>query len=203
MRFALEERRSRHAVAAGRKRCPRQPAGTAIRTEIHDRAQRREPRGVQRRRGRRAQLRRKLGQQLDVVSVAEAAGQDEDRDARLPQRVLELAQPIRGIDVDENRAGLRRGVLQDEPLRAVRAPDPDAVARLDAERQQSAGNALDFRSKSGVRIAERLVARNEGVGVRMGGSDPIEAHANRLAEQRLARRSTDIGRLHGGAIIAP
>jgi non-ribosomal peptide synthetase component F len=58
-------------------------------------------------------------------------------------------------------------------------------------------------AKAGVGVAERLVARNEGVCVRMGGGNSIETRANRLAEQRLARRSTDIGRLHGGAIIAP
>ena len=141
-----------------------------------------------RRRGRVAERRRQLGQHLDVVGVAEAAGRDEDRDARLPQGVLELAQAIRRIDVDENRAGLRRRVLRDHPLRAVRAPDPDAIARLDAECQQSAGNPLDLGSKPGVGVAERLVARHQGVGVRMGRGNPIETRAD--ASRRAAAGST-------------
>src|SRR5690606_17735531 len=47
---------------------------------------------------------------------------------RLPQDVLQLACPERGIRRDEDQAGHRRAVLQDDPLRIVGRPDDDAVA---------------------------------------------------------------------------
>src|SRR5919199_1778201 len=47
-------------------------------------------------------------EQLAVVRVLEARGEDQERAARLAQRVLELVRPVRGVDVDEDRADLRR-----------------------------------------------------------------------------------------------
>ena len=82
---------------------------------------------------------------LRVVGRAEAGGEDERRAARLIQRVLQLMQAVRGVDVDQNRANLGRGELGDRPFSAVGRPDADAVALLHAKRHQSTRAAVDLR----------------------------------------------------------
>src|SRR3954451_14099486 len=44
----------------------------------------------------------------------------------LPEHVRELVRAVRRVDVHEDRADLRRRVLRQHPLRAVRRPDRDA-----------------------------------------------------------------------------
>ena len=83
---------------------------------------------------------------------------DQHPASRLPQRVLELVRPVRRVDVDEDHADLRRRVLDQHPLGAVRAPDAEPVARLEPERQQPAGDLVDRRVELGVGVAQPLVA---------------------------------------------
>ena len=111
----------------------------------------------------------------------------------MTQRMLELAEPVGGVHVDEDGADLRRRVLRDHPLDAVRAPDADAVATFDAGCQQPAGDALHFETQLAVGEALVLVAGDERlpIGKERGGA--IEALAERLAEQRQVRRTAHVG----------
>src|SRR5256885_4766615 len=56
---------------------------------------------------------------------------------------------VRRIDVDEDDADLRGRILHEDPLRVVRAPDSDAVALFEAERHQTAGDAVDLARELG------------------------------------------------------
>ncbi len=59
---------------------------------------------------------------------------EQDGDPALLEHVGDFARAVRRIDVDQDRADLRRRELRDHPFDVVRRPDPDAVAVLDAER---------------------------------------------------------------------
>ena len=80
-----------------------------------------------------------LVQHRSVRGLAEAAGQEQAADAGLIEDVFQLVGLVGGIDVDQDGADARRGVLDDDPLVAVGGPDADAVARLHAEGQQVRG----------------------------------------------------------------
>ena len=54
------------------------------------------------------------------------------------------------IDVDQDRADLGRGVLDERPLGDVRGPDPDAVAGPDRRAEQSERQRVDARDEIGV-----------------------------------------------------
>src|SRR5207244_1722023 len=110
-----------------------------------------------------------------VIGAAKAPRRDHDRDAGLLERVLELPPAVRRIDVDQDRARLGRRVLRDQPLGAVRAPEADAIAALDVERDQSARDALDFDPELAVREALLLMTGDERVAGGMRGADAIEA----------------------------
>jgi pimeloyl-ACP methyl ester carboxylesterase len=112
-------------------------------------------------------VRAKLGQQaqkhVDVVRLAEVAGRDEHADTRLRERVFQLAEPVGGVDVDEDGAGFRSRVLGDHPFRGIRAPDTHAIAALDTEAQQAACRPIDRLQKPAVRVMRLLVAGDQRV----------------------------------------
>ncbi len=74
-----------------------------------------------------------------VVAGLERRRGHDHPDAGLAQHVPQLVRPVGGVDVDEDRADLRRGELDDDPLGAVRRPDADPVALLDARRRAGRG----------------------------------------------------------------
>ena len=77
------------------------------------------------------------------------------------------------------------------PLGVVRAPQPDAVAGLEAEAEQAAGAARDALGELVVRPAHALVAGDERLDVAVGGDGAGQVGADRLVEQR------DVGRSRG------
>src|SRR6476661_6551744 len=83
-----------------------------------------------------SQLRDKLADHCDIVASLEASSGYQRATSHGSQDVLQLAQAIGGIDVDQNQTSLRRRKLRDRPFRAIRGPDADAIARLKAEGQK-------------------------------------------------------------------
>ena len=136
----------------------------------------------------RREVRADLGDHGGVVRRLERRRRDEHRRPRLPEHVLDLGRPVRRVDVDEDRADLGGGVLHDRPLGAVRRPDADPVAALDAEREEGPGALVDGGDELGIRVAQPLVTRDEALDVWVRGGDPVEVVADRLAQQRLAGR---------------
>ena len=65
-----------------------------------------------------------------VIGGLERLGGDQQPAARLAEHVLELAGPVGRVDVDQDDPELGRGVLDQDPLGAVRAPDPEPITPL-------------------------------------------------------------------------
>ena len=89
----------------------------------------------------RGAVRAHLGDHCGVVGGLERPCGDQHADARLVEHVLQLLGAVGRVDADQDRADLGRGVLQLRPLRAVRRPDADPVALLDAQRGSGRGRA--------------------------------------------------------------
>ncbi|MNR51510.1 hypothetical protein D3C85_1711900 [compost metagenome] len=58
------------------------------------------------------------------------------------ERILEFAEAIGRVDIDQHHANLGAGELGDAPLGTVRRPDAKAFARLHADGQQGTGTAI-------------------------------------------------------------
>ena len=69
-----------------------------------------------------------LDHRAEVGALAARAPRSIQRHPDWPSAYSQLAGPVRRVDVDEDHAELRRRVLDERPLGAVRAPHPDAVA---------------------------------------------------------------------------
>src|SRR6516164_737478 len=89
-----------------------------------------------------SELRDKLSDHCDIVARLESGSGYQHATSHRAQDVLQLAQAIGRIDVDKNQPGLRRRELRDRPFRAVRGPDSDPIARLQAESQKPRGKRI-------------------------------------------------------------
>ena len=115
---------------------------------------------------------------------AEARRHDQQADAGLAQRVLQLGRLVGGVDRDEDRADAGGRELRHDPLVAVRRPDPDAVALAHAARQQRARRPVDLLPQLGVGRAVALVGHDERFPVREALGGLAQVLADRLLEQR-------------------
>jgi hypothetical protein len=86
--------------------------------------------------------------------------------------------------------------LRDHPFRAIAAPDADAIAALNAERDQRAGGAIGFVAKLPVRIAQLLMARHERVAVGPAFGRAVEGAADGICDQRRSADAVNVGELH-------
>ena len=130
------------------------------------------------------EFRRQRLQHAEVIAGPEALGRDQRLAPDLVQRVLELVQPVSGVDAHHDRADARARVLRQAPLDAVGRPDAEAIARRDAEHQQRGRQAVDLAPVLGVVPANALVTDHQRrpVGEARGGGD--ESLADGLLEQR-------------------
>ena len=149
------------------------------------------------------QLRRQLVDHPRVVRGLEPRRGHQPRAAGLLERVLHLVEPVARVDVDEDRAQLGRGELGDRPLRAVRRPDPDALALLDAERDQRAGAAVDLGLELAVGVAQVLVTGDERLVVGVLGDGAVEQIADGEAEQRHVARAARVAPGVRGHVRSP
>ena len=109
---------------------------------------------------------------------------DEHAQAGLLEDIGKLVTAIGRVDVDQHRADLGRGVLQQGPLRAVQRPDADPVAGVDAFGQQAKRQRRDVSIELGVRPAATAgnVDQRFGLGETQGSAD--EVVTDRVAQQR-------------------
>ena len=61
---------------------------------------------------------------------------------------MDLLCAIGGVEIDENRADPRRGVLDQHPLGVIRAPDADPIAGVDPMAKRLRASASTFESNS-------------------------------------------------------
>ncbi len=78
----------------------------------------------------------RVAQHLHVVGVEEAADGHERADPGLAEDVRGLATLEAGVQGDEHPADRLEAERGDDPLEAVRGPDRDPVAGLDADREE-------------------------------------------------------------------
>ena len=133
-----------------------------------------------------------LAHHRDVVRGLEARGRDQHAAARLVEGVLELARAVGRVDVDEDRAELRRGVLHQHPLDVVRAPDAHPVTGLEPASQQAPSEPVGLGVELRVGEPEPLVARHHRLLVGCTRRRPLESRPDRLVEQR---------RVDGAAVV--
>jgi len=123
----------------------------------------------------RGQLRRHRLQHRQVVRRAQPLRRDHRAAARQLQRVFQLRQTVRRVDVDQHDPDARGGELRDEPLDAVRRPDAQPVTTPQAERPQPRRQPIDLDQELAPRPAHALLAEHDGLAVAEAG--------HRLAEQ--------------------
>src|SRR5580693_2313307 len=125
-----------------------------------------------------------------VVRTLEGRRRDKRPNTGLVEHVSELMRAVGGIDVDENGADLRRGVLHDGPLRAVRRPDTDALTALHAEGHQTPRYHIDLGVEFGVgppTVARDAVAQvDQRLAIRVGRDDALEVLPDGFLEDRWA-----------------
>ena len=157
-------------------------AGVAL-ADANERGQRRQPLCLQPAGSGALDLRRELAQHADIAAGLERIGRDQGFAADLVERVFELGQAIRGVDVDEDETGLRRRELRDCPFGVVRRPDADPIARSEPERQQPGGERVGFGSQLAIAPADVLLAHDQRVAGTPALRRLIEMHADGLADQ--------------------
>ena len=106
----------------------------------------------------------------------------------LVEHVLQLVRAVCRVDVDEDRAHLRGGVLDQNPLGAVRRPDAHPVARHDARAEQRPGQGVDVSPQLGIRPSRCLVRRRRGPPGRRTGA-PCRRGSCRSSSRSAVRRS--------------
>ncbi len=119
-----------------------------------------------------------------VVGGLEARRRDQHRDPGLVEHVLQLVRAVGRVDVDEDDADLRRGVLHERPLRDVGRPDPHPVALLDARGEQAERHGLDVLAHLRVGPAAPAGHVDHRLVVGLGRGDAVEVVADGVAEQR-------------------
>ena len=139
---------------------------------------------------------------LHVVGGLERRRRDQHPAAGLAQDVLELGRPVGRVDVDQDDPGLGRRVLDERPLGAVRAPDPDAVAGLDPGGDERARRAIDGLAELRVRVAQVLVDGDQRLAVREPRDRAVEVVPDRVAQQRRGRRPGCVRRLHASLLLS-
>ena len=90
------------------------------------------------------------GDHRRVVGGLQPLRGDQHSRTGLLEHKLQFPHPVRRVDVDQDRADLRGGVLGDRPFRAVRRPDTDPVALPDPHREQAERDRVHVRGQLGV-----------------------------------------------------
>ena len=148
--------------------------------------------GAQAPRRRAGDLGRERRQHADIVARFERARRDQRRAGDLVERVFELGQAIGRVDVDQDETGLGGGELGDHPLRVVGRPNPDPIAGLQSQRQQTGGAGIDPRLQLRVGPTHVLVGCDQRVAVGPARGDAIEMGADGLADERRRGGAVDI-----------
>ena len=131
-----------------------------------------------------------------VVRGLERRGGHEHAAAGLAQDVLELRGPVGRVDVDQNGAELGGGVLDQRPLHAVGAPDPDPVRLLEPGGDQRARQLVHGRTQLGVAVAATLGAGDERIALAEARHSAVQVGADRLVEQGHGRVAARVGIAH-------
>jgi hypothetical protein len=144
-----------------------------------------------------------LGDHRGIVGRLQPLRGDEQSGARLGEHELELAGPVGGVDVHQDRADLRGGVLGQHPFGAVRGPDAHPVPHGDAGGEQAESERVHVGGEFGVAppAAGRHVDQGRAIG------EPahcrVEVLPDRVAEQRRVADGRRVALLRHGVLLSP
>ena len=131
-----------------------------------------------------------------VVAGLERLGGDQHPAARLVEDVRQLRGPVGRVDVDQDHARPWRWRTGPAPIRRCSGSRSRPVARLEPEGQQPPGDLVDRGVELGVGVAPVLVPGHEGEVVGHPGRRALQVLPDRLAEQRLGRRTVGVRQRH-------
>ncbi len=144
------------------------------------------------------QFRQQLAEHAVVVGGLEGIGADQPATAGLLERVLEFVEAVGGVDVDQDHPGLGAGELGDAPLGAVRRPDAQTLARLQADGDEGPRTAVDRLGQLGPGEAQALLAYHQRLALGETGHRLIEGCTDGHGQQRFLLRSAGVARkIHG------
>src|SRR5258708_5869251 len=130
------------------------------------------------------QLGREAVENREVVARLEAGGRDEGTALDRAQRMLELGNPVGGIDVDQNQPGFGGRKLRYRPFRAVGRPNPDPITRFQAEAQQACAKLVGASLELGIGPPHALVRNHQRQPRAFAFRDAVEIRSDRVLNQR-------------------
>ena len=139
------------------------------------------------------ELRRQSANHVEVSGGLECFGRDQRLASDRVQGVLQLDRPVGRVDVDEHRAEPGGGELGQDPFEPVGRPDPDAVALVEPEREQSAGDGIDLPVKIVVAQGLAFSRQHHRVARAVAGHGVAQRVRDRRESQRRAPVAGDVG----------
>jgi hypothetical protein len=135
------------------------------------------------------QFRHRIREHAEVVRGPEPFHEKHRNGVGLLQHVSQLGRAIGGIHGNQHRTDTGGRVLQQHPPRPVRRPDGDVLSFLNSQRQQRAGDAVDFVIELPVRQPEtEFLADRQPFVLRL---QPREYHGVAL-RKRLRRAAQNV-----------
>ncbi len=162
----------------------RHPAGTRLAADLGDDAEIRQAFRFQITRPGGRDLGGEFVDHADIVGRLEFLSADERLHADLVERVFDFGETIGRVDIDLDHADAGGSELDKGPLRAVGGPDSDAIADLEAEREQARCDAINLEGELFVGPADALMGGNEGFLLGPLPCRAEESFADRVFEQR-------------------
>ena len=104
----------------------------------------------------------------------ETADKNERLAFGLAQSVFEFVSAIANVEVDEDGANFGGSKLSEHPFGAIGGPDSDAIALLDTDGQETAGEPFDFAMKLGPGEALVSVASDKSGAAGEGSGSAIQ-----------------------------
>ncbi len=135
-------------------------------------------------------LGRQFAQHAQVVAGLEARHGHQQLAADLVERVLHFRRAVGRVDVHQHQAHLRRGQLHQHPLGVVVRPDAHPVARIQALRQQRAGQAVRVGLQRAVGVTPPLVHAHQRLVLGLARHHGVKKRTNGLLDQRHVGRAT-------------
>jgi len=139
-----------------------------------------------------SEFRRQRIDHLQVVAGLECGCGHERAAADLGERELQFAQSVGRIDRHQDQPGLCRGKLRQRPFGTVQRPDADAVASLEAEREQTGCDRVDLVGEAAPAQTRTVARRHQRFALAPPRSRAVERFADRHPEQRSVRCSADV-----------
>ena len=138
------------------------------------------------------QLRDQLGQHLDIVAGLEGRCRDQRAAADFLQGVVEFAEAVSGVDVDQDQPCLCGRELGDHPLPAVGRPDTDSIAGGKTETEKAGGKMIDSLLQFAIGPADVLMWNDQrlALGVLLGHA--VEVATDGFAKEWCQARAVNV-----------